>query len=101
MTLTTGKVRFFSLVPVRLVRRPMAKFLVLLNIRLEIVDCTTNFDPRLCAMNCAKVGFEIDKRCMDCTDEKNKAEAYCIKQEKKKVCEKANTDINYVFKKED
>ncbi len=32
--LTKGSVRFFSLVPMRLARRPMAKFLVLINIRL-------------------------------------------------------------------
>lgn len=34
LKLSTGKVRYFSLMPVRLVRRPMAKYIILINIRL-------------------------------------------------------------------
>lgn len=49
LRLSVGAVRFFALMPVRLARRPQAKYLVLINIRLQIVDCSTQFDPRLCA----------------------------------------------------
>lgn len=68
---STGKVRFFSIMPVRLVRRPLARFIVIINIKLEIVNCRTNFDYRLCAMNCAKNDFSVDKRCIDCTKTEN------------------------------
>ncbi len=65
------------------------------------MDCSTQFDPRLCAQNCAKVGFELDQRCMDCDKEENKSDAFCERQEKKKFCVNANKNPNYVFKKED
>lgn len=76
---STGKVRFFSMMPVRLVRRPQARYLVILNIKLEIVNCATNFDYRLCYMNCAKIDSTIDKRCVDCTKTENKEDHECVK----------------------
>jgi hypothetical protein len=94
---SSGKVRFFSMMPVRLVRRPLAKFLVIINIKLEIVNCRTHFDYRLCAMNCAKNDFSVDKRCIDCTKTENKEDGECVKQVKRDFCDKAAGDDKYVF----